>query len=121
MKSVTDARGAITQYAYDAAGHRTQVTDGLNHVTSFAYDAVGNQVAMTDANSHTTQYQYDNDNRRTRVIYTDITSDSTGYDALGRTTSKTDQAGLTTPIHLRQAGPIDPGDRCQQPAHEIHL
>ena len=60
MKTVTVARGNITQYSYDAAGHRTQETDALGHATNFGYDAVGNQLPMTDTNAHTTQYQYDN-------------------------------------------------------------
>ena len=59
---------------------------------------------MTDANGHTTHYQYDALNRRTRVTYADNTFDSTAYDALGRTTSKTDEAGVSTQFQYDKLG-----------------
>src|SRR5437016_11977287 len=46
--------------------------------------------------SHTTSYKYDLNNRRTKTTYADSTFDSVGYDAVGRSVSKTDQAGKTT-------------------------
>jgi YD repeat-containing protein len=46
VTSVTTADGtpdaATVTYAYDAAGHRTQVTDTLGHVTRYTCDPAGN-------------------------------------------------------------------------------
>ncbi len=82
-----DARGAVTQYLYDAAGRRTNVlvytsysfdptsagslapsSSDAFQSTSYAYDANGNQTTVTDAAGHTTTSVYDDANRVKEVI-----------------------------------------------------
>jgi RHS repeat-associated protein len=41
LKTVTDPKGNVTQYAYDAAGRQTLVTDPDNRRTGTVYDAAG--------------------------------------------------------------------------------
>jgi RHS repeat-associated protein/uncharacterized repeat protein (TIGR01451 family) len=92
---IIDERGNATSYTYDRAGQRLSTTDPLGHVTAFAYDAAGNQISVTDALNHKTQYVYDADNRRTKSIYPDLTSESLNYDVLSHLSSRTDPAGKT--------------------------
>jgi len=44
----------------------------------------------------TTTFEYDDNSRRNKTIYPDGSFDLVGYDVLGRSVSKTDQAGKTT-------------------------
>lgn len=112
-----DARGAVTEYRYDAAGRRTNVLVyaqglGLNDVpspstltsqpttTSYTYDANGNQLTVTDAAGHTTRLVYDDANRVKEVKYPDANASTvsrfTYYDGLGRKIQESDEAGVNT-------------------------
>jgi RHS repeat-associated protein len=63
--SVTDALGAVTDYAYDATGNLQTVTapsnndGGMRPVTTYGYDAVGRVTSVTDPLGKTTTYTYD--------------------------------------------------------------
>jgi RHS repeat-associated protein len=112
-----DARGAVTQYLYDAAGRRTNVlvyatgysptndtppdpsTLGSAQSTSYAYDANGNQTTVIDAAGNTTTSVYDDANRVKEVDYpanNGTVSRFTYYDGLGRKIQETDEAGVST-------------------------
>ena len=107
-----DERGNRTEYEYDRAGRQVLVRNALLEVTRFEYDARGLRTAMIDALNRRTEYVYDNAGRLTETIYPDDTpGDSTdnlrmqaGYDAIGRKTSETDLAGLTTTFEYDGVG-----------------
>ncbi len=71
--SVTDAVGAVTDYAYDAFGNLQTVTapsnndSGTRPVTTYGYDAVGRVTSVTDPLGKTTSYIYDALDRITSV------------------------------------------------------
>ncbi len=92
-----------TNYEYDAAGKQTKVTvtnpAGNDTVTEYGYE--GNQrVWMQDARGNITRFVYDDLGRVTDTYYPETaqngqTSTHVAYDALGRRTAQTDQAGRT--------------------------
>jgi RHS repeat-associated protein len=112
LSAVIDERGNRTEYEYDGAGRRTLVRDALLNVTRFEYDARGLKTAMVDAQNRRTTYIYDDEERLIETIFPDDTpgdvSDnlrsSVGYDAVGRKTSETDLAGLTTTFEYDEVG-----------------
>lgn len=63
LVSVTDVRGGITRYGYDAAGRVVTRTDALGVVTQYDFDALGQQVRVTEAlgkpEQRVTAYAYD--------------------------------------------------------------
>jgi RHS repeat-associated protein len=112
-----DARGALTQYQYDASNRRTNVVvyttacigvslanppspSGPNQSTSYTYDGNGNQLTVTDAAGNTTTSHYDSANRVFQVDYPaetgGIVSRYTYYDGLGRKLQENDEAGVAT-------------------------
>ncbi|MBL8793407.1 MAG: SBBP repeat-containing protein, partial [Planctomycetia bacterium] len=80
LLSVTDPRGVVTSYAYDALNRVARVRDAhsaptnlpaLNHavpVTSFIYDIGSNLLSVTDPRGVTTSFAYDALNRVSRRI-----------------------------------------------------
>ncbi len=73
VRSVTDPRGVITSYAYDALNRRTAVIEALGvllqeRTTATAYDAVGNVAAVVNPRGVITSYTYDALNRRAQTI-----------------------------------------------------
>jgi len=113
-----DARGAVTQYQYDAANQRTNVlvyTQALgaqqapspatlngksSTATRYTYDGNGNQLTVTDAAGNTTTSHYDAANRVFQVDYPasggGTVSRFTYYDGLGRKLQENDEAGVAT-------------------------
>jgi RHS repeat-associated protein len=104
------------QYAYDAAGNRTQTiingttiaysTNNLNQYTSvgsttYGYDADGNQISKTDG-SGTTTYKYDDPNRLIGVT-TPTDTFSYQYDAFGNRMATT-QNGQRTDYLIDPSG-----------------
>jgi RHS repeat-associated protein len=134
VTSVTDARGKLTQYGYDAAGNNTSITLDGQQVFAATYDGQGQMLTSTDGNGNTTTYSYDaagnlasvTDPRgnETTYTYTDaglLASEvdprgncagcnpaehttSYSYDADGRLLSVTDQLGHTTSYSYDAAG-----------------
>jgi RHS repeat-associated protein len=91
----TDKRGNSTTYTYDLAGQRLTITDALGNATTSTYDPNGWLLSTKDALNQTATFTYD---VLGRVVQTTTPTgvSSVVYDSLGRTTSKTDQAGRTT-------------------------
>jgi YD repeat-containing protein len=52
-----DSLSNTTQYAYDAAGNRTQMADGVG-TTTWAYDELSRPITITDPFTGTVGYTY---------------------------------------------------------------
>ena len=96
VKTVADAMGNTTHYAYDHQDRETSFTDPDGHATTFAYDTAGNLTSLTDPDHNTTSYKYDNLNRVILDTNQLGYSDSYQYDAAGNLIDKTDQDGRTS-------------------------
>jgi RHS repeat-associated protein len=119
VKYTVDARGAVTESGYDAAGRRTTnrvwtsytvpttnvnaaiSPSGTNYIdTVFGYDANGNQVWVCDGSGRWTTNYYDGANRLTVVEFPRLAGEATSrirrteYDGLGRRILETDEAGV---------------------------
>ncbi|MEQ9541573.1 MAG: tandem-95 repeat protein [Deltaproteobacteria bacterium] len=96
----TDERGGVTSYAYGPS--TVTVTDPNSNATVRELNEDEQPWRITDARSNVTTLTYDfasdrhGGGRLVRTDFADGTHVSSGYDALGRKTSDTDQAGRTT-------------------------
>ena len=96
LTKVTLPGGETIQYAYDAAGNRTQAIDSITGTTTYSsntqnqithvgtatytYDANGNLASVTDTNG-TTSYQYDDLNQLVSITAPNgLTTSVTTYD-----------------------------------------
>ncbi|WP_171906854.1 DUF6531 domain-containing protein [Jiangella alba] len=62
LTSVTDVRGGVTEYEYDAAGRLAAITDPLgNEVMRSTYDAQGRVISQVDAGGGTWGFEYVDD------------------------------------------------------------
>ena len=59
----------------------------------YAYGADGNLVSETEANDHITRYTYNSLDQRMQITYADDSTRQEQFDALGRRTQMTHQAG----------------------------
>jgi RHS repeat-associated protein len=100
MITSTNERNAITRYEYDpacgCAQRITKITDALNNITTVTFDADGRRTSIIDANQHETRFDYDVRHHPVKTTYADGTTMLKAYDAVGRISSETDQAGKTT-------------------------
>ena len=111
--TVTDARGAITRYTYDAAGNvltSTQEIPSLpSIVNTHTYDANGNLATHVDPRGTLTTYTYDIGNRLTtisRVISGVSTTRTLGYDNASRLVSVTNENNNTSNRTFDAAGRV---------------
>jgi RHS repeat-associated protein len=74
--TMTDERGGVWQYGYDAQGNRTSATNPLNQQTRTAYDTAGRIAAETAPNGLVTSYTYD---ARGRVLAQTSGGETTAY------------------------------------------
>lgn len=100
----TDRRGNTTSYTHDALGRLIQVTAPTGAVTRFAYDAAGRQISITDALGGVTTKSYDAKGRLTQIVYPGGQTERYTYDAVDRMLTKTDPAGTTTTYTYDAAG-----------------
>jgi len=101
INNLTDARGAVTTFAYNSGHLATSVTHALagkpNVTASFTYDSGGNRTAMTDGLG-TTTYGYDQLSR--------LTSETRGFTGVGNYTIGyqynlgNDLSSLTAPSNI---------------------
>lgn len=90
---ITDAKGAVTSYAYDASGNTTGVSQGGTQVASYTYDASGRALTSTDGNGKTTTHDFDADGNLTSARNPLGNETSYTYDAAGRVLSRVDPQG----------------------------
>jgi RHS repeat-associated protein len=99
---VTDPRGYDTTYTYDGAYRLTSEKNALNATTAYAYDLMSNLTKVTDALNRATDLEYDEFYRLKKILYPPATTGAPRaqelfeYDAGGRLTKHTDQAGNAT-------------------------
>lgn len=97
LASVTDRRGKVTTYAYDANRRRTSVTDPLGQVTRFDYYENGVLKAITDPNGHVTSWDVDLQSRPIAKHHADGTIGTVTYEATtSRVASVTDALAQST-------------------------
>ena len=114
-RQLTNARGQIRKYFYDAMGRITGYV-GAEDSVSYTYDAVGNVLTVTDRNGTITreydalnritkytdtfgkviQYEYDAAGNLVKMIYPDDTAVLYAYDANNALSTVTDWAGRVT-------------------------
>ncbi len=94
-----DARGNVTQYAYDDHGNVTRTTYMDGSFETYQYDGVGNLIAWTNGRGETTTYTY---NSRGQLASID-SPDTPGvvdfhytYDTVGNMTAASGPEGTTT-------------------------
>ncbi|MBI3245681.1 MAG: VCBS repeat-containing protein [Deltaproteobacteria bacterium] len=94
--TVTDARGQVTRYDYDARGNLIGKTlpDGSAETTS--YDAENRVVSRTDRDGRTTSFQHDALGQQMKITHPDGASSTSTYDAVGRVATRTDERGNAT-------------------------
>ncbi len=74
VQSVTDARGNVTTFYYDANGYPDYIDPPLGNNVDMTANSVGDITAVTDGNGNTTSYQYDNLHRLTQITFPDVGS-----------------------------------------------
>jgi RHS repeat-associated protein len=100
---VTNPRGFISRYYYDAFGQLVKVeepneSDGVYATTKYTYDTLGNLTQVVDANSNVTSMSYDWLSRKTAMTDPDMGSWSYDYDNNGNLTSQTDAKSQTITV-----------------------
>ncbi|GAA3492144.1 RHS repeat-associated core domain-containing protein [Streptomyces cremeus] len=92
--TLTDARGKVTKFQYDAKGNLTEVTPPAPlGKTTYTYDALGRIETMTDGRGVNAVYSYDNRDRITEVS-SSTTTVRYVYDGDGNLSQRTDDGGL---------------------------
>ena len=95
ITKVTDHKGKVVTYGYDATGNQTSIgyPDGTS-VTK-TYDLVNNLESVTETDGRTTTYTYDGMRRVTHMEYPDGWEEDYTYDAIGQLLSiyDTDPSG----------------------------
>jgi len=99
ITDITDARGTVTHYTYDALDRVTTQTSGLpmmSRIHTFTYDTEGNRLTHGTPRGVTTSYSYDDLNRLTAMT-TPFGVRSYQYDALDRLVhAGVTEGGMTT-------------------------
>lgn len=95
MISITDPRGKVSTFTYDARHQRTSATDPLGRTTRWEYDYRGNKISETRPDDGVTRFVYDDRNRLVQT--TDPAGHVTGqtYDTAGNLATVTDARNNT--------------------------
>lgn len=92
-----DRKGRITRHFYDGLGRRTSTRDPQGRVITQVWCACGALDALLDANGNRTSWERDWQNRVTREVRADGTTDTLyTYDATGRLKTVTDPKNQVT-------------------------
>jgi RHS repeat-associated protein len=94
--SVTDARGNMVRYAYDAAGNLTRIVYPDGSVEQFTYDEAGNRTSRVNRRGETISAAYNSAGQITQITFPDGSTRAFTYDARGRAIVTTDDQGATT-------------------------
>jgi len=76
LKSVTDAKGQTTTFAYDRNNRLISEKRPLGQQTGYQYNALGQLTKKTDAKNQTSVYTYDNAGRMTQIVQTDAANNT---------------------------------------------
>jgi RHS repeat-associated protein len=112
LTSVSDQRGLVTTYTYNAFGEVVTLDSPDTGTTVFSYDSGGNLISQTDARGITVTYTYDALNRLTAIDYPGSEEDVTlSYDLAGCTNGvgrlcRIDEAAASTAYQYDAAGNI---------------
>jgi RHS repeat-associated protein len=93
--SVTDARGNLVRYAYDAAGNLTRTIYPDGSVEQFAYDEAGNRITRVNRRGESISAAYNSSGQITQITYPDVSTRTFTYDDRGRLIVATDDHGET--------------------------
>jgi RHS repeat-associated protein len=94
VRTVTDPRGKVWQFSYDAYDRLTSITDPMGFVISFSYDAYRRITSITDKRGFLWQYGYDSNGKVVWAKHPDTGNAqiSISWDNIGVTI--TDQDGV---------------------------
>ena len=90
ISSVTDFKGNVTGYGYDAMNRLAAVIQPGALATDYAYDSHGNLESVTDAESQETTYEYDDMGRLVTTVSPDTGTVAYVYDEAGNAVRQTD-------------------------------
>jgi RHS repeat-associated protein len=96
--TVTDQRGNVTTYSYDASGSLTGITYEGGSGETFTYNASGQLIQVVERSGDTFQYAYDGEGRLTLKTFDNGTFEQFTYDANGNLTTILDARGDTTTL-----------------------
>jgi len=88
-QSITDAKGNITNYIYDALNRQSTITYPDGTSKEYQYDPNGNIIKRIGTDNVATNYIYDALDRQTTKSYANGTSCTFAYDNLSRVTTAT--------------------------------
>ena len=94
--SVTDVRGQLTNFEYDARGDLIRTTFPDGSTTTTTYDNEGRALSKSDRDGRHMAFQYDALGRQTRITNPDGTTVNKTYDAVARLLTQTDERGNVT-------------------------
>ena len=95
LKKVTDHKGQVVSYEYDAVGNQTSVTYPDETVVTKTYDEIYNLTKVHDAENKDYLYQYDDAGRVTKLTYPNGWVEDYTYDNEGNLLKTVD----TDPFH----------------------
>src|SRR5207247_611053 len=96
-----------TSTVFDSANRMTSVTNGRGDVVSYTWDATGKKGLLsskTNGNNLTTSYSYTARNQLSSQSFPDSTSESWTYNANGAVASRTDGKNQTINYTVDDAG-----------------
>jgi len=97
LTTITDGRGKVTRYEYDARGLLKAIIPPLPlGATTITYDAVGRTATVKDGKAQTRTLSYDALDRVKKIAYSDGSSVSFEYDLDGNLLKRIDPQGTTT-------------------------
>ncbi|WKU16488.1 DUF6531 domain-containing protein [Fervidibacter sacchari] len=106
IRTVTDPRGKVWQFSYDAYDRLTSITDPMGFVISFSYDAYHRITSITDKRGFVWQYGYDSNGKVIWAKHPDTgnTQISISWDNIGVTI--TDQDGVKVRYEHNDVGEL---------------
>ena len=107
VTTVTDPRGKVWQFSYDAYGNLSSITDPMGFVLSFTYDGNHRITSITDKRGFVWSYGYDANGKVVWAKHPDTanTKVSLSWDTNGVTI--TDQDGVKVRYEKNQKGELD--------------
>ena len=97
VDTITDARGKLTDFAYNTLGELTSIDRPTPLGTeTFTYDALSRPDVLTDGRGKTADHDHDVLDRLTRIAYSDGSSVAYTFDDNGNMATRTESGATTT-------------------------